>query len=518
MFTGPDVGLQDGRFCYRTIQRFLDGGAHLAAKKKKKARGEAADSKVGDTKPGLSLQNALLGIVLGLALLSRLYYLFLTSEQPIWWDEGNYLVKAKSIALGTPDTGYDSGRPILFSILMGPFFALGLGEFAIRLVLSLSSFLSVYLTYRIGTRLINPWVGIIAAALFSSHYLNLFYTQRIMCEIPYLTMTLLAVNFFLSERRVLVWAAGPCFAVSVMLRYPAFVVPLAILVFVLLTERTKALRKVDYWISAGLAALAVAPDLLLRGRGTLSAVSSVLAPRTPLERLRSLGETVDVFFGTLDHMCRLGLVLGLLLSAWHIVKWKSQESGLKRSHLLLVLWLVAPLVLQGLWITHLEDRYLYASLVPAFLLVASVCWHAVSFCPQWGKEGALGLVVLAVLGSYGFSFQFSHRQILSKLETYGALKIAGEWLKQHGDGEGVVLSQSIAQLTYYSELPGRVLPPRAEDFVATLSSGQAKYGVLSGFEQNPDWVTNLQLEGSGLKVAMSYPPEGQAQVLVLERN
>lgn len=79
---------------------------------------------------------------------------------------------------------------------MAPFFALGLGEFGIRLVLTMTSLLSVYLVYRVGARVMNPWVGMIGAALFSCHYLNLFYTERIMCEIPYVTLALLALVFF----------------------------------------------------------------------------------------------------------------------------------------------------------------------------------------------------------------------------------------------------------------------------------------------------------------------------------
>ncbi len=46
---------------------------------------------------------------LGVALLlvvgaSRIYLVAVTADQPIWWDEAEYLVRAKHIALGSPES------------------------------------------------------------------------------------------------------------------------------------------------------------------------------------------------------------------------------------------------------------------------------------------------------------------------------------------------------------------------------------------------------------------------------
>ncbi len=313
-------------------------------------------------------------IVLGVSLLVRLYLLYETSNQPVWWDEANYLVKAKSIALGLPDTGYDSGRPILFSIFLAPFFALGLGEIGIRIAMSATSLLSVYLLYKVGARLANPWVGIVAAALFSSHYLNLFFTQRIMCEIPYVTFALLALVFFLSDNRKLVWASGPMFAVSVMLRYPAFMIPLSVLLFVLLTERSRSFRRLDYWICLGLAILSVAPDLLVRGSDTIQATSWILKPQSSEEKISNLWKTVQVFLELWDPVSQIVLIVGLILAGWYILNPKSPREP-RRCHLLLILLILGPMLLQGLWISHLEDRYLYGCMPAACLLMASVYHH-----------------------------------------------------------------------------------------------------------------------------------------------
>src|SRR2546423_3270696 len=71
-------------------------------------------------------------IVCALAL--RIYYFFLTKDQPLWWDEAEYMLKAKALAFGTPETGWYKSRPVLLPFLAAGLFKLGIGESAIRLL------------------------------------------------------------------------------------------------------------------------------------------------------------------------------------------------------------------------------------------------------------------------------------------------------------------------------------------------------------------------------------------------
>ena len=88
----------------------------------------------------------------------RVYYVFLTAHQPVWWDEAEYLVKAKALALGTPDTGFWAGRPPLMSLLLSGVFAIGLGELTIRVLLLAASQASVYLTTALAMRCSGIWL------------------------------------------------------------------------------------------------------------------------------------------------------------------------------------------------------------------------------------------------------------------------------------------------------------------------------------------------------------------------
>src|SRR4051812_48400906 len=122
----------------------------MPSRSKRRSRPAETDAATATNLPSAKL---LLGLGLLVVFLIRVYYLALTNNQPVWWDESEYLIKAKAIALGTPDTGWFTGRPLLPSLIMAGAYAVGLGETAIRIALVLLSTATVYLTYRLGARL-----------------------------------------------------------------------------------------------------------------------------------------------------------------------------------------------------------------------------------------------------------------------------------------------------------------------------------------------------------------------------
>lgn len=249
-----------------------------------------------------------------------------------------------------------------------------------------------------------------------------------------------------------------------------------------MTERIRALRKADYWISLGLALLAMAPEALTRGTDTVRATSWMMAPQSPGERLAALWNTIKVFFSLWDPISRIALIAGLLLTGWYILSWRFRPAEHRQAHLLLVCLAVGPLLLQGLWITHLEDRYLYGSLAPACLLMASAYWHLTRFSPSRPREIVLGTTATCLLCIWGLMLQHSTTLIIQKRASYEELRVAGEWLKSQKDPGAMVLSQSVAQVTYYSEMPGAPIPQLQEEFLTLMMSSKAKYAVITGLE------------------------------------
>src|SRR3989338_2575119 len=127
-------------------------------------------------------ENWLLFVVLAFAIIVRLYYFFKVGEQPIWWDEGDYLALAKIWALDLvkPDLyeHFVGLRPLLYPFVLTAFFKIGLGEMAIRFfTLLLPALGAVYLTYLLGKSMYNQYVGFAAALMTSAFWTLLFFTM-----------------------------------------------------------------------------------------------------------------------------------------------------------------------------------------------------------------------------------------------------------------------------------------------------------------------------------------------------
>ena len=89
-------------------------------------------------------------IVVAVIMLSiRLYYFFLTWDQPVWWDEGDYLNIARMWAFGTPSWDINPLRPLLLPLMLATMFKAHLPEMIMRLVPFVSSIVAIILTYLI---------------------------------------------------------------------------------------------------------------------------------------------------------------------------------------------------------------------------------------------------------------------------------------------------------------------------------------------------------------------------------
>src|SRR5262249_56679035 len=118
----------------------------------------------------------------------------LTVGQPVWWDEAEYLIEARTLALGTPDTGFTPGRPPGLSVAMAGLYALGVGETGLRVFVAAIALAGVWLLYRVGRRLFGTHAGFAAALLFSVFYVPVFYGARFLTEMPQVALCLLAAD------------------------------------------------------------------------------------------------------------------------------------------------------------------------------------------------------------------------------------------------------------------------------------------------------------------------------------
>lgn len=197
--------------------------------------------------------NLILIAVLLFGIIIRLKYL--TINQAVWYDEAEYLSAAKGWAFGIPFQLHYV-RPPLLPFIWAVFYKLGAGELMFRVILLFFSLAGLWLTYLIGKMLFNKYVGLIAATLTAFHYLNLFYTARLLSDIPSWTLWLFTVYFFwqgyVNKKGNCLYLMGLTFVLSVLMRFPSGVLGGVFLLYLLLTRDFSFLKNKKLWYSIGI--------------------------------------------------------------------------------------------------------------------------------------------------------------------------------------------------------------------------------------------------------------------------
>ena len=96
----------------------------------------------------------------------KLYYFSLTYNQPLWWDEADYMNQARAWAFGSPSWEMDIVRPIFFSFILSGLFKIGLEELSIRLLELILGILAMFYFYRLVRDMYNKYIAIAAAFMF----------------------------------------------------------------------------------------------------------------------------------------------------------------------------------------------------------------------------------------------------------------------------------------------------------------------------------------------------------------
>ena len=145
----------------------------------------------------IDIYDKLFLVVFIFSLILGIYYFTQTYQQAVWFDEADYLNSGKYIAFGFPEWQLGPVRPPLFPLIASLFFKIGLGEIGLRILMLLFYLSNILLIYFIGKELINKKVGLSASLIAAVFWSYLFYTYRLLVDIPVLTMWLLTTYFFI---------------------------------------------------------------------------------------------------------------------------------------------------------------------------------------------------------------------------------------------------------------------------------------------------------------------------------
>jgi len=468
--------------------------------------------------------NVYLVLILTFAIIVRLYFLFMTQGQPLWWDEAEYTLKAKNIALGTPESGFWPGRPILFPVILSGFFFVGLGEMSIRFFLMLISVASIYLVYHVGKKMFNEKIGLISSLLYSLVYINLFYSMRIMIDVFHVAVGLLAFSFFFSRKRKLIWLVLPILALDTLLRFPSFFFFVILLVYVLATERLNAFKNKDYWISALLAIIVSLPYLLwsyskyghplyavvVAGGGSVTGVTF----SSGLVVLKQYINSFPMYFhSVLLTLFLIGLVFFYDVILGYDLIGKSKRISYK---FLTLIWVLIPLAYFGFGVSHYEDRYIFMTFPAIFFVIAISIDKIQSAFKKYGNHVASGfLIIVLLLGGWQL-LNHSNDIINSRLTSYDGVKEGGLWIKDYSREGDIVLTKSHPQNTYYSERESYTFPNSEQEFLGNVSLRDPQFIVVSVYEKYPDWAYASDFSEYGYKIVKSIPAD-KPQLLIFEK-
>lgn len=465
-------------------------------------------------------------LILGV-IITRLYFFFLTNNQPVWWDEAEYLLKAKSIAIGTPDTGWWDGRPVLFSLVLSIFYALGLGEISIRLGLIFISIMVGVLVYLVGKELSSKKVALITTILFSSIYLVLFYSVRIMVDIPSLFLGLLSFLFYIKgkKHRKLTWLIIPALVIATLIRFPSFLFCVILILYIIFVEE-KWFKNRDYWISAIWGGIIFIPYLIWSYLKFGNPIYSILvggsgALLTPEGgRFNVLNQYLKYFPNYTGGWL---LFVFFVIGGWYlfrnlIVIDKIKVDNKVKSNFFIFIWMIIPIIYYGLFVNHFEDRYLLISLPAIFLLVGEGIGKASSFTEKYHR--LLPSVILILVLSIGFYLMIlnSYNIISERNTSYLPVKEAGLWLKQNSEKDAIILTKSHPQNTYYSEKRSYTFSNEEKDFIGNLSYFKPKYVIVSLFEKYPQWAYEINPINYNLTIEKVFPSQNNPQLIIYKTH
>lgn len=482
------------------------------------------------------------------AIAIRIYYFFLTYNQPLWWDEAEYMVIAKAWASGTQVT-LDPVRQVLFPFIISLFLKIANNEFFPKLFLFLLSTASVIGTYLLGKEMFDKKIGLFAGFLMSIFYMNLFFSIRILVDIHSLAFFAFAAFFFYkylaNNSKKDLYIAAVVIAIGTMFKLSTAYLLFSILIYLLITEKLNFLKKREIWISALIFWLVISPYIIwgyftFHGFVLAKAASAVTPANIVASGFNSL-KTYIIYFPTyifsLDwskvfsptwYFLILALIALSVITFYRLFmgfdlllknKDPDKEKNQKRD-LYLLLIMVIPLILVSFMINHYEDRY-SINMFPAFFIMIGVFVIGIFNFLKNKKLISLAFIFLViVLCFFAYaSIKFSDNSIKNKITSYSQVKDAGLWFKENSELSDVMVTVSVSQVKYYSDREIIKIPDTKEEFeTETIPKKHPKYFMLSGFEQGPEWSRSYPEEKNLSLANVFFIDAAKTQPIVIIYN
>jgi 4-amino-4-deoxy-L-arabinose transferase-like glycosyltransferase len=446
--------------------------------------------------------NLILVAILAFAVIIRFYYFWQTKTQPFWWDEAAYGSLAKNYITHMWDgtdiiLGETKIRPPLFPILWSMLMRINIGEVTTRFLLEfLPSVLSVFFVWLTLKEFYNKRTSLIATAMFSVLWIHLFYTSRLLTNVPALPLMFISIYFF--SKSLKKDFNQKYFAISLILlslatlmRYPVGLTFFAFLAFLIITKEFKLIKNTKFWISG---IIGVSPLLLFflfnyitKGNIFPAILGGDAAEVTQKAfAFNILSDFIPAYLTTsflVFFLLGLALTIFELSIGFDLIKKNPRLKG----HLILLLIFIAIFGYFIFYIRAAEDRWLFPAALSMLGISAVGLNYAYELIKKHNKQIAIiGVIGVLAIGGYA-QIKLADSLIEDRKGSFLQMKQGMEWIRDNTPPESIIQGQGLqVYAVYYAERNYEILPPDA----ALMENTIANYLIVHSFAGQPPWIND----------------------------
>ncbi len=452
----------------------------------------------------------ILSIILIFSFFINLYYFFLTKEQPLWWDEAEYISTAKSWAFDIPYQ-ISSQRPPLFPLLAAITFNLGLSDLMFKfLFVLIPTVLNVLIVYMLGKEFYNKKVGLAAAFIMAVFWSIIFWTARFHPDSLALLLQLVVVYFFWltfvkkeaekkKTRNSLL--CGFFIGLSFLVKIQALLLLPILGIFLLVYDKLNFLKKKEFWVIGVAFFVTILPYLIWNffKYGQAFAFAPAYAGSATSSQPFAWNMLKFVFVFTelpifILFLIGVGVTLFTLFIGFDLLI-KNKNEGLAADFFSSIgIIVVLAFFIFIMKIPTAEERWLYLMAPFIFLFAAKAIVIIYDKVKKYNKTVAITIVIIILFSGAYFHLTHANQIINIKKDTYLQVKQAALWMKENTNSEDKLFSISFPQTQYYSDRETLSYWPwhsgyhNVSEFANWLSREKPKFLTVSIFENHPDWI------------------------------
>mgnify|MGYP001591403107 CR=1 FL=1 len=487
-------------------------------------------------------------VILALAFVLRIWIFTKTFNQPLWWDEADYMSAAKRLGLGLDirDIWYYR-RGFLFPLISAPFFMFGFGEIGVRLLEILFSTGFVFVSYILLTRFFEKKIALLTSICLTFSWILFFFSGRILTDIPAAFFILVSFLFFwdgyfLKKGNKYIYLSAIIFVLAVLTRMQSLMIAPAFLITVLMKEKHKFIFNRNIWIALMIFIALMIPQFYLYSSHYGNPFADIASHYLGIGEKAS--ETLDTrtfstatFNYIFDLPYMMGswifwlFLLGFLVFFLDILVgfdkiFKNEE--IQKKFIIFFFPLCIFLIMGYIGsVSYVEQRYITAALPFLFLMTVYplVKFREVLENQNFSKKTANILIITILLLLLVPNFLLANKMIEEKKFSYLEVKQAGLWIKENSNPSDIVISGSLPQTVYYSErtvypfgLDSQINPSGKDNetlLLQFINEKKPRYYIVSSFEQEPQWTFDLPQKNPELFAPVQVYKQGENPVLII---